>query len=228
LAVLLRAKPATLESFYKDHSSRRPEVIANRLALIRQARPLTTDQAVIGPAVLRVQWLAAMLRPLQNHLLGIEDKIATAFAAHPEADLFRSLPGAGPAFAPRLLVAFGTDRARYPQAASMQKYAGIAPVKEQSGRQLWVHWRWNAPKFLRQTFVEWAGQTVPHCAWAKAFYRQQRKAGKNHQSVLRALAFKWIRIVWRCWHDRTPYDEARYLAALQLKKSPLATALLSP
>ena len=228
LAVLLRAKPATLESFYKDHSSRRPEVIANRLALIRQARPLTTDQAVIAPAVLRVQWLAAMLRPLQKHLLGIEDEIATAFAAHPEADLFRSLPGAGPAFAPRLLVAFGTDRARYPQAASMQKYAGIAPVKEQSGRQLWVHWRWNAPKFLRQTFVEWAGQTVPHCSWAKAFYRQQRKAGKNHQSVLRALAFKWIRIVWRCWHDRTPYDEARYLAALQLKNSPLATALLSP
>ncbi|MEO6875327.1 MAG: IS110 family transposase [Opitutaceae bacterium] len=146
-------------------------------------------------------------------------EIATAFAAHLEAALFRALPGAGPALAPRLLVAFGTDRTRYPDAASLQKYAGVAPVKEQSGRQLWVHWRWNAPKFLRQTFVEWAGQTIPKCAWAKAYYLQQKRAGKHHQTILRALAFKWIRILRRCWQDRVAYDDAQYVAALQRQKS---------
>jgi hypothetical protein len=94
-----------------------------------------------------------------------------------------------------------------------------------SGRQIWTHWRWNAPKFLRQSFVEWAGQTVPKCAWAKAYYQQQKRSGKRHQTILRSLAFKWPRILWRCWQDRLPYDEARYLQSLIQRKSPLAAQL---
>jgi transposase len=120
-----------------------------------------------------------------------------------------------------LLVAFGTDRARYPDAASLQKYAGVAPVRVKSGRSVWTHWRWNAPCFLRQSFVEWAGQTIPKCAWAKAYYLQQKRGGKRHQTILRGLAFKWLRILWRCWHDRVPYDNARYEKALAQKHSPL-------
>ena len=70
--------------------------------------------------------------------------------------------------------------------------------------------------------VEWAGQTVPKCAWAPAYYQQQKQAGKRHQTILRSLAFKWLRILWRCWHDRVPYDEARYLRSLSRRRSPLA------
>jgi transposase len=175
--------------------------------------------------MLEVKMLVDILRPLQKNIELIEEHIAEAFDAHPEAALFQGLPGAGPATAPRLLAAFGTDRSRYPDACSLQKYAGIAPVTQKSGRQLWIHWRWNAPKFLRQTFVEWAGQSIPKCPWAKAYYQQQRAAGKHHQATLRALAFKWIRILWRCWQDRVPYNEARYLAALRQKKSPLDARL---
>jgi hypothetical protein len=98
-------------------------------------------------------------------------------------------------------------------------------VREKSGRQVWIHWRWHAPKFLRQTFVEWAGQTVVHSPWAKAYYLQQKRAGKHHQAILRSLAFKWIRIVWRCWQTRTAYDETRYLEALTRRRTPLAHAL---
>lgn len=225
LAALQRAQPATLQRFYTTHNSRRPAVIAERISLIAAARVLTTDRAVMVPAILRVQALVAILRPLQQHLERIETEIATAFDAHPEAALFRALPGAGPALAPRLLVAFGTDRSRYPDAASLQKYAGVAPVTERSGRQLWIHWRWNAPKFLRQTFVEWAGQTIPKCAWAKAYYLQQKRTGKRHQTILRGLAFKWIRILWKCWQDRQPYDDHRYCQALKTKHSPLAQHL---
>ncbi|MGH7713183.1 MAG: hypothetical protein ACREOG_17970, partial [Gemmatimonadaceae bacterium] len=50
----------------------------------------------------------------------------------------------------------------------------------------------------------------------------QRSRGKGHQAAVRALAFKWIRIIWRCWQERTPYDEARYLRALTQRGSPLA------
>ena len=225
LRSLKAARPATLRAFYAAHNSRHAEVVAGRLALIAKARALTEDRAVIEPAMLEVKMLVDLLRPLQKNIALIEERIAEAFEAHPEANLFKGLPGAGPATAPRLLAAFGTDRSRYPDACSLQKYAGIAPVTQKSGHSLWIHWRWNAPRFLRQTFVELAGQSIPKCAWAKAYYRQQRAAGKHHQATLRALAFKWIRILWRCWQDRIPYDEARYLASLRQQKSPLATRL---
>lgn len=225
LRSLKAARPATVQAFYTAHNSRRLIVIEERLALIAAARALTRDRAVIDPTVLQVKLLVEMLRALQKNVALIEEEIAVAFDAHPEAELYRELPGAGPATAPRLLVAFGTDRSRYPDASSIQKFAGIAPVKVKSGRQLWIHWRWNAPKFLRQTFVEWAGQSVPKCAWAKAYYSQLRAAGKQHQAALRALAFKWIRVLWRCWQDRIPYNEARYIASLHQRKSPLAARL---
>lgn len=108
---------------------------------------------------------------------------------------------------------------------SLQKYAGLAPVREKGGQKLWTHWRWAAPKFLQQSFVEWAGQTVVHCDWAGAYYRKQTLAGKAHHAILRALAFKSIRILWRCWHDNKPYDQAHYLAALCRHRSPPASAL---
>jgi hypothetical protein len=76
--------------------------------------------------------------------------------------------------------------------------------------------------FLRQTFVEWAGQTVEYSAWAKAYYQQQRAKGRPRQTILRALAFKWIRILWKCWQQRIPYDEARYIQQLIRRKSPYA------
>ncbi len=85
----------------------------------------------------------------------------------------------------------------------------------------WVHWRWQCPKFLRQTFVEWAAQTINKSAWAGAYYRQQRAKGSSHHAAVRALAFKWIRILYRCWQDRTPYDESKYLEALRRSGSPL-------
>ena len=89
----------------------------------------------------------------------------------------------------------------------------------------WAHWRLQAPKFLRQTFVEWAGLSIPHCDWAKAFYDQQRARGSSHQAALRALAFKWIRILYRCWQTRTPYDESTYLNALKRRGSPLLISM---
>ena len=135
--------------------------------------------------------------------------------------LFDSFPGAGPQLAPRLLVAFGTNRSRYHSASEIQKYAGVAPVIEQSGQKSWTHWRYSCPKFLRQTFVEWAGQSVRFSFWAKAYYQQQIAKGKPHNTVIRSLAFKWIRIAFKCWKTRTPYDESKYLNALKAKKSPL-------
>lgn len=222
---LKKARLATLRSFYARHNVRQAAVIEARVQGIATARALTTDRAVITPAMLRMRTLVELVRVLQKHVLALEARIAAAFATHPAAEFFRQLPGAGAVFAPRLLVAFGDDPSRYPNAASLQKFSGVAPVRQKSGQQVWTHWRWGAPVFLRQSFIEWAGETVVFSAWAKAFYRRQRRLGKRHHAVLRALAFKWIRILWRCRQTGEPYDEARYLAALERRHSPLIDEL---
>ena len=46
-----------------------------------------------------------------------------------------------------------------------------------------------------------------------------------YESHLTAVAFKWIRIMYRCWKDRQPYDEAKYLLSLKKKGSPLVKNL---
>ena len=113
-------------------------------------------------------------------------------------------------------------------AEEMQQYAGIAPVLERSGKQSWVHWRCQCPKFWRQTFVEWATGSIRFSGWARAYYEQQRAKGASHQAAVRALAFTWIRIVFRCWQTRVAYDESVYLAALQRRGSSLIANLAPP
>ena len=98
-------------------------------------------------------------------------------------------------------------------------------MTERSGHKHWVHWRWQCPTFLRQTFVEWAAQTINKSFWAGAYYRQQKAKGCSHQAAVRALAFKWIRILYRCWQTSTPYDELTYLDALRRRGSPLLDTL---
>ena len=116
------------------------------------------------------------------------------------------------------LVDRGMKRDRYHSASELQSYSGIAPVLASSRKQSWVHWRWACPQFVRQTFHEWAAHSIGSSAWAKSYYQQQRAKGKPRNTVIRALAFKWIRILFRCWKDGQPYCEDRYLRALAHRK----------
>lgn len=219
LTRLKAARPATIKRFYYAHQIRSDILITQRLALIAQTKALTTQDALVKVAVLQLKALLDLLAAFAQHIPIFQTQIQRVFAEHPDKPLFDNLPGAGAQLAPRLCVAFGTRRTEYPDPASLQKYAGVAPVREKSGVQVWTHWRWGAPTFLRQTFVEWAGQTVRYSAWAKVYYERMLKKGKKHAVILRALAFKWIRILWKCWQTHTPYDEARYLRQLSRRKS---------
>jgi len=95
-------------------------------------------------------------------------------------------------------------------------------VTKQSGKSHGVHFRRACPKFLRQTFHEWASHSIAYSAWARAYYQQQRSRGSRHHAAVRSLAFKWIRIVFRCWRDHARDDEQTYLNALRKRGSPLA------
>lgn len=220
LSAVRKAGAARLREFYRRHNVRCAERIEQRAAIPGKARPFTSDEAILRPAALELTRLLDLLELSARHIGTYDEAIARAFAAHPKAEIFATLPGAGPVLAPRLLALFGDRPERYPDAASLQKYAGVAPVRERSQGRLWVHWRWAAPIFLRQTLVEWAGQTVPRSVWAKEYYLRQKAAGKGHHAILRALAFTWTRILWRCWRDHVPYDETRYLTTLARKNQP--------
>ncbi len=222
LISLKAARVSTIKKFYYQHQVRSQALVDQRLELITQAVALTTSHAHVSVSVLQLKQLLDQVEVLQKHIKIFDQEIKRVFAEHPNAPLCRELPGAGAQMAPRLCVALGTLRWLYRDPASLQKYAGLAPVREKSGGQLWTHWRWAAPKFLRQTFVEWAGLTVQYCPWAKVYYDRMIKKGKKHAVILRALAFKWVRILWKCWQDGTAYDEKRYLEQLVRRKSPNA------
>jgi len=116
-----------------------------------------------------------------------------------------------------------------PGADELQKYAGIAPVTERSGEKSWVQWRWQCPTSVRQTFVEWAGQTISESFWTGAYYRQQPAEGSSYHAAVHALAFNWIRILYRCRQTRAPDYETTSLSALGKRGSPLLKKLeLSP
>jgi len=219
------ARRSTLERFLRQHHVGGAQRRHERLEAIKSATALTTDEGVIIPHALMAQSLVTQLRMTLEAIEKFDHAIAERAQSHPDFALFEALPGAGPVLAPRLLVAFGEQRERYGSAGELQQYAGIAPVLERSGKQCWVHWRCQCPKFLRQTFVEWAAESIRFSFWAGAYYEQQRDKGASHQAAVRTLAFKWIRIVFRCWQTGTPYDESVYLAALQRRGSSLISNL---
>ena len=174
---------------------------------------------------MKVQALVTQIPLLTESIERYDQKIAALFDQHDDSTLFGSFPGAGPALAPRLLAAFGSNRGRFEFASEVQELSGIAPVTEKSGGGLWIHWRLACSKFLRQTFQEFAGRSILQSDWARAYYDLLRKRGKSHHAAVRALAYKWIRILFRCWKTRTPYDEAVYCNSLKTRRSPLAAEL---
>lgn len=221
LPELKKARKQTFFNFLNQHNSRYPEKNENRFLEIKAAHLLTDDPGVVEPNKIFIEVLVPQLKCLIEAIARHDREIAQRYRSLEDHKIFDSLPGIGDKFGPRLLVAFGSNRDRYQGADEVQKYTGIAPVIEQSGKKKWTHWRYSCPTFLRQTFVEWAGRSIRYSFWAKAYYEQQISKGKPHNTVIRSLAFKWIRIVFRCWKTKTLYDESIYLNALKKRNSPL-------
>jgi hypothetical protein len=213
--------------FYEKHPRAFLD-LNEQLKQIQEAHSLTRDEAVLESSALMVQALVSQLRPLLHSIGEFDRKIAAIFRKHPDRPIFESFPGAGAALAPRLIAAFGTDRDRFQVATEMQELSGIAPVTEKSGKKSFVHWRYACPKFMRQTFQEFAGHSRRWCKWAEAHYQLLRRRGKSHNAAVRALAYKWIRILFRCWKNRQPYQDEVYTKSLFNHGSPLCPMLAEP
>jgi len=227
LDALKGVRRATLEKFFRSHNSHRAQTIATRLEAIKEATPLVTDRAVINSSVLMAKALVAQMKTTLAAVREFDLQIEELCRTHEDFELFTSLPGAGQVYASRLLTAMGSNRERWASADELLRFSGVAPVIERSGKSSWTRWRYFCPKFFRQSFVEYAGESIRHSQWARAFYLSQKAKGKSHQAAVRALAYKWIRVIWKCWQTRTKYDEARYVECLRRKGSSLVSAAAS-
>jgi transposase len=218
---LMKSKDETLEKFYYAHRSRSKTAIKKRLDCRRASAALSSDPLLeeLGEMQLKnyVEQLAVMNKQIQQ----LDKQLQKAFSKHPDKEIFQSLPGAGRTMAPRLAAAFGCDRDRYKSCSQLQAYSGIAPIKLQSGDKDRTYMRRFCSKFLRQSFHEWAGLSAQYSPWAKACYQMFRERGKGVGKAKRALAFKWIRILFRCWKNKQPYDEVTYVRRLIKHNSPV-------
>ena len=215
LPALQKASEKTLRKFFAEHNCRSEERIQQRLDEIGKAVPATTDAALLKTGDICIHLTVQVLVVLRAGIAEFDRQIEAVYQSHPDRFLMASLPGAGPVLEPRLIAALGTNRERFESASSMACCFGIAPVTVSSGNSHSVHWRWACSKFVRQTFHEWANCSLRSCGWAKEHYDKQRLKGKGHHASVRSVAFKWIRILFRCWRDRVPYSEQQYMEALR-------------
>jgi len=225
LESLQRERADKVRAFFYGHNSRSKKRMEARLEAIKAAQPLTSDAAIVEPSRALVSALARVLKSLHQSIGQLDRAIEQAMDAHPDAAIFRSLPGAGPALAPRLLAAFGSRRERFESAEAVAQFYGIAPVVVQSGNMEVTRMRHRCPKFGRQTFHEnasWAARTE---AWARQYYQGHRQRHDEHHQACRALAYKLIRIYFACWKNKTTYRSDRYEEALKKHGSPISSRL---
>jgi transposase len=221
LQQLKRARKETVRKFYasRAHPSER---IERTLAEIAVAVTLVSDEVIIDAAVLRLRAELAQVRALTGSIKEFDQRIASLFEQHEDGAIFRSLPGAGPQLAPRLAVVFGTVRDRFSGSEEIACRSGIAPVMKRSGKSTVVQMRWAAPTFTRQSLHEFARVSIGRSKWAREFYQGQRRRGVGQHAAVRALAYRWLRVIYACWRDRRPYDEELYIKQLVRRGSPLA------
>ena len=177
-----KARKESLKQFYYLQGSRSQKLIDQRLECIDQAVPLTDELALLQSYTLRVQLICKELQLLLKTLEQFDQQIAKVFEQHPDREIFAALPGAGPVLAPRLLAGMGSERERFAGPANLQAFSGVAPVTKQSGGKRHVHRRSLCPKFLRQSFQEYAKESILHSRWAAAYYGQlldQIELGKS-------------------------------------------------
>jgi len=223
-----RARIATVEKFFHAHGSRSAARLEARLAIIGRMQPLTENPAIIEPCVMEMLCVVDQVDMLNGCILRYTQKIRKLMQSDPRAALFEQLPGAGPALAPRLFAAFSIYADNCKDAAAMASLVGMAPVTEQSGKVRRVYRRLRCDRFLAQSFHEWAAESWKHSKWAKAYVRHHQEAGMHFHTIVRKLATRWIRILFRLWKTGGMYDEQRYIQTLLSKGHYLKNALLQP
>lgn len=90
---------------------------------------------------------------------------------------------------------------------ALQRVAGTAPVSFQSRQNRKARIRWHCNRHLWYAVHLWSDCSRKVCGWAQAYYQAQREKGHSHACALRCLGQRWLKILWKMWQSRRPYDE---------------------
>jgi transposase len=202
-----------MAAFMARHAYSGRRTAAELLERLRTAPPSTAGELEAEAKGECVRALVAVLRPLVAQIAMLSAAVEHAVDAHPDGKILTSLFRKGRICAASLLAELGDDRARFPTADQLAAEAGVAPVTHASGKHRGVAFRWACNKRLRQALTTWADNSRHASAWAASVYACARARGCDHPHAIRILARAWVRVLWRCWQDRRPYDVTQHRAA---------------
>jgi transposase len=205
-----------LAQFLRRHAYCGRRAPAELLARLRTAPCGRTGDAETEASGELVHAFVAVLTPLIAQIQQLSAAIAAALDQHPDGPLLQSLPRSGQVNAAQLLAELGDDRARFPTPEQLAAEGGVAPVTRASGKHYGGAFRWACNKRLRQALTTFANNSRHASAWAADVYARAQARGCDHAHAIRILARAWVRILWRCWQDRRPYDIARHRGAQPL------------
>jgi transposase len=188
---------------------REPSELLERLRTAPQGRAGEAELEARRAVVLA---LVAALKPLLEQIRLLTSQIAGAIRAHEDGAIFLSLfrDPKSVVTAAELLAEIGDNRARHSSNASLEALAGQAPVAVQSGKKKVACFRWACNKNLRAAVGVLADSSRKHNPWAQKIYADAIARGCDHPHAIRILGRAWLRIIWRLWQDRTPYDPNRH------------------
>jgi transposase len=204
--------PRRMESFLARHRYSGRRGAEELLGRMRSAPAGLAGELETEARRAVVLGLVAALEPVVAEISELTSQIRGALEAHPDAAIFRPLfRDPKTAICPATLIAeLGDRRERYPTDAAMAADAGMSPVALESGKLRVATFRRACDKRLRDAVATLADSTRHWHPWAKEVYRKARARGQDHPHAIRTLGRAWLRVLWRCWRDRVPYDPARH------------------
>jgi transposase len=163
--------------------------------------------------------MVAVLTTVVTTLKDLGKTVTATLGEHPDGEIFTSLPRSGQVNAAQMLAEWGDARQAYDGPDAVAALSGMTPVTNQSGKHRAVYFRWACNKRFRQVMVTFADNSRHASPWAAKVYTDARARGHDHPHAVRVLAQAWIRVIWRCWIDRVPYDPERHgnLARLNMQ-----------
>ncbi len=162
----------------------------------------------IGSAYgLVIKSTVAVLWNMNQELAALEAELAQSFEGHPDAEIYRSLPGLGVILSARVLAEFGDDPNRFDHPKSRKAYAGTAPITKASGMRQVVLARVARNKRLADACYLWAFSSLNRSAGARRYYDALRGRGQTHHQALRVLANRWVGILHGCLRYHAVYSE---------------------
>jgi transposase len=205
-----------MAAFVVKHGYSGRRTAAQLLERLRSAPAGTAGEALTEALRDAVLALVAVLTALNASVKDLDRSAAAHLGEHPDGEIFTSLPRPGQINAAQMLAEWGDCRQAYEHPDAIAALAGCTPVTKESGKHRAVHFRWACNKRFRKAMTIFADNSRHASPWAASIYHNARATGKDHPHAVRILARAWIRVIWRCWLDGTPYDPARHGAAAAL------------